>query len=133
MALESLGAISSTFVAGPSGKKSKEKEKTDSGAKKNPFDTTQVEKNPLALANFNKYKSARKLEEHKCDEHLDFNCQSTYVYRPDSKKIEQCDDLRKSLNIPEDYGFCDGTPLLTRAKTIKAEDLEKFVGLKNKK
>lgn len=144
MALASLGAISSILVAGPSGTKSaKETERSNSERKSNPFDAepketksskkAEARKKAAALINFNNYKATHKLKESKCDEKLDFNCQSTYVYYPDSTKLEQCEDVRKSLNIPEDYGFCDNTPYLSTPKMIKAEDLENFVGIKSKK
>lgn len=127
MALESLSAISSTFVAGPSGKKSKGKENTASGAKQNPFETTQVKANPMALANFKKYIATGQLKPKICDQNLDFvNCESEYLYIPQGS--EKCEDVGKSLNIPEDYGFCDNSSILTIPKRIKAEDLEKFVG-----
>lgn len=131
MALTSLSAVTSTLVAGSSGKKSKEKEKTDSGAKQNPFEVTQVKKNPLALKNFQKYLATGQLKSKICDPNLDFiNCESEYLYIPQGS--EKCEDVAKSLNIPEEYGFCDNTPLLTIPKRIKAEDLEKFVGYKKK-
>jgi len=116
---------SSTLVAGPSGTKPSSEDKP----KKNT--TTNPKKKPLPLVNFKNYLKSGTLKPKICDKNLDFfNCESEYTYIPE--KTEQCEDVRKSLNIPKDYGFCDGNPLLIMPKGIKAEDLEKFVGYKSK-
>lgn len=136
MGLESLSAISSTLVAGPSGtKKSKGKGKTNSdAAKQNPFGDAITQKEEasrktLALKNFNTATKLKKLEFKECPKALPL-CDDEYVYHPEP--AETCGNFRLKFNIPNDYDILhcgeDGKGLTTT--TIKAEDLKKFVGLK---
>lgn len=137
MALESLGAFSSTFVAGPSAKKSKGKEKSASGAKQNPFADTQVKKNPLAPANLKNYLKTGRIKLDKCNSSIEQDysgCKDQYIYRPNLDAPQSCGEVSKDLNLTLEALSCDdpARPMLSVVR-IDADILNKAVGAKSNK
>lgn len=140
MALTSLSAATSTFVAGPSGGKAKkttkaQKKETNplSDARINSFDEKAIRKEEarrkaLARRNFDAALNSKpkQLEFKGCPKDLPF-CDNEYVYHP--KTTETCEQFKLKFNIPDDYNIskCNGVSTI-----IKAEDLEKFVGYQPK-